>query len=224
MARMPPLDWCVMATRTPARTGKRRKRKLSEKQRRIYRRRRIVVGVVLVLVLALVGFCVYSIGRGAFAVGALVAGHDVGIARKAVPDPTPSTGVRDCVEDSISLELSTTAQTVPVGGSIDFAAGIVYSGTVSCLIDGSDANRVLTITSGDDQVWRSDSCPVESRMLMMAQGDKDIQTMRWNTNRSGSECVDDADLPKVEAGTYVAQLSLKDHPEVVSQQVPFVVQ
>lgn len=215
-----------MATRTPARTGKRRKRKLSEKQRRIYRRRRIVVGVVLVLVLvlALVGFCVYSIGRGAFAVGALVAGHDVGIARKAVPDPTPSTGVRDCVEDSISLELSTTAQTVPVGGSIDFAAGIVYSGTVSCLIDGSDANRVLTITSGDDQVWRSDSCPVESRMLMMAQGDKDIQTMRWNTNRSGSECVDDADLPKVGAGTYVAQLSLKDHPEVVSQQVPFVVQ
>lgn len=213
-----------MATRTPARTGKRRKRKLSEKQRRIYRRRRIVVGVVLVLVLALAGFCVYSIGRGAFAVGALVAGHDVGIARKAVPDPTPSTGVRDCVEDSISLELSTTTQTVPVGGSIDFAAGIVYSGTVSCLIDGSDANRVLTIASGDDQVWRSDSCPVESRMLMMAQGDKDIQTMRWNTNRSGSECVDDADLPKVSAGTYVAQLSLKDHPEVVSQQVPFVVQ
>lgn len=213
-----------MATRTPARTGKRRKRKLSEKQRRIYRRRRIVVGVVLVLVLALVGFCVYSIGRGAFAVGALVAGHDVGIARKAVPDPTPSTGVRDCVEDSISLELSTTTQTVPVGGSIDFAAGIVYSGTVSCLIDGSDANRVLTIISGDDQIWRSDSCPVESRMLMMAQGDKDIQTMRWNTNRSGSECVDDADLPKVSAGTYVAQLSLKDHPEVVSQQVPFVVQ
>ena len=213
-----------MVTRTPARTGKRRKRKLSEKQRRIYRRRRIVVGVVLVLVLALVGFCVYSIGRGAFAVGALVAGHDVGIARKAVPDPTPSTGVRDCVEDSISLELSTTTQTVPVGGSIDFAAGIVYNGTVSCLIDGSDANRVLTITSGDDQVWRSDSCPVESRMLMMAQGDKDIQTMRWNTNRSGSECVDDADLPKVGAGTYMAQLSLKDHPEVVSQQVPFVVQ
>lgn len=213
-----------MATRTPARTGKRRKRKLSEKQRRIYRRRRIVVGVVLVLVLALVGFCVYSIGRGAFAVGTLVAGHDVGIARKAVPDPTPSTGVRDCVEDSISLELSTTTQTVPVGGSIDFAAGIVYSGTVSCLIDGSDANRVLTITSGDDQIWRSDSCPVESRMLMMAQGDKDIQTMRWNTNRSGSECVDDADLPKVAAGTYMAQLSLKDHPEVVSQQVPFIVQ
>lgn len=213
-----------MATRTPARTGKRRKRKLSEKQRRIYRRRRIVVGVVLVLVLALAGFCVYSIGRGAFAVGTLVAGHDVGIARKAVPDPTPSTGVRDCVEDSISLELSTTTQTVPVGGSIDFAAGIVYSGTVSCLIDGSDANRVLTITSGDDQIWRSDSCPVESRMLMMAQGDKDIQTMRWNTNRSGSECVDDADLPKVAAGTYMAQLSLKDHPEVVSQQVPFVVQ
>ena len=213
-----------MATRTPARTGKRRKRKLSEKQRRIYRRRRIVVGVVLVLVLALAGFCVYSIGRGAFAVGALVAGHDVGIARKAVPDPTPSTGVRDCVEDSISLELSTTAQTVPVGGSIDFAAGIGYSGTISGLIDGSDAKRVLTIASGDDQVWRSDSCPVESRMLMMAQGDKDIQTMRWNTNRSGSECVDDADLPKVSAGTYVAQLSLKDHPEVVSQQVPFVVQ
>ena len=48
--------------------------------------------------------------------------------------------------------------------------------------------------------------------------------MRWNTNRSGEGCVDDADLPKVAAGTYMAQLSLKDHPEVVSQQVPFIVQ
>ena len=64
-----------MATRTPARTGKRRKRKLSEKQRRIYRRRRIVVGVVLVLVLALAGFCVYNIGRGVFAVGEIGRAH-----------------------------------------------------------------------------------------------------------------------------------------------------
>ena len=213
-----------MATRTPARTGKRRKRKLSEKQRRIYRRRRIVVGIALVLVLALIGFCVYSIGRGAMAVGALVAGRDAGIARQAVPDPTPTTGVKDCASESIALELSAASQSVPVGGSIEFAAGIAYNGTVSCLIDGSDANRVLTITSGGDQIWKSDSCPVESRMLLMAQGDKDIQTIRWNTNRSGNECVDDEDLPKVGAGTYVAQLSLKDHPEVVSQQVPLVVQ
>lgn len=215
-----------MATQTPARSGKQRnrKRKLSERQRRIYRRRRIVVGVVLVVVLALVGFCVYSIGRGVVAVAGLAAGGNAQIARQAMPDPTPSTGVRECADEDISLELSASSATVGVGGSIDFNATIAYGGTDNCLIDGSDGNRVLSITSGSDQIWRSDSCPVDSRMLLMAKGDKDVQTIRWNTNRSGTECVDDAELPKVDAGTYVAQLSLKDHPEIVSQQVPFIVQ
>lgn len=213
-----------MAKNTPGRGGKRRKRPLSKRQRRIYRRRRIVVGVALLVALALTVFCVYSLVRGAVAIGVRAAQGAPGIEREAVPDPMRTTGVRECMAGDIELQLVPAATGVGVGGSLDFSASIAYTGSGSCLVNGSDAGRVLTITSGDDQVWRSDSCPVDDRMLLMAKGDVDTQTITWNTNRSGSECVADADLPKVGAGTYVAQLSLKDDPDVVSDPVTFVVQ
>ena len=218
------LDWGVMVTQRTSGGMKRRKRKLSEKQRRIYRRRRVVVGVAALLVLALVVFCVYSLGRGIWSVGAMVTDDRPSISRSAIPDPISGTGVRDCSGEDLALELSVSSGTVEVGGSITFSAGIVYTGEKSCLVDGSASSRVLTITSGSDQIWRSDACPADARMLLMASGDKDVQGMKWNTNRSGGECVKDSELPKVAAGTYVAQLSLRDHPEVVSQQVPFIVQ
>ena len=107
---------------------------------------------------------------------------------------------------------------------MEFTATIELVGNESCLIDGSTASRVLTITSGDDTVYKSDVCPVKSRMLLMASGDKDIQTIKWNTNRTSDECHNDADLPKVDRGTYVARLSMRDLPEVTSDEVPFQVQ
>ena len=94
----------------------------------------------------------------------------------------------------------------------------------SCLIDASDHSRVLTITSGGDTVWRSDACDVDSRKLLLAAGDTDTQTMTWNTNRSGQTCTEDSKLPKVDAGTYTAQLSMRDHPKIVSNKVTITVQ
>jgi len=47
--------------------------------------------------------------------------------------------------------------------------------------------------------------------------------MTWNTNRTGSSCAEDSTLPKVEAGTYTAQLSMKDHPKIVSNKVTITV-
>mgnify|MGYP007028774386 CR=1 FL=1 len=45
----------------------------------------------------------------------------------------------------------------------------------------------------------------------------DEQKIAWNTNRTGTSCVADDQLPKVDRGTYVAQLSLKDDPKVQSK-------
>ena len=50
---------------TPKSRGamKQRKRRISAKRRAIYRRRRIVVGVACLLVVAVVAFCAYSLVR-----------------------------------------------------------------------------------------------------------------------------------------------------------------
>ena len=80
-----------------------RKRKVSKQQQAVYRRRRIVVGVALVLIVALVVFCVYSIGRGISEVGqsmdARAASH-VDISRQATPQPHRSTGIKNCDSSS----------------------------------------------------------------------------------------------------------------------------
>ncbi|WP_170115059.1 hypothetical protein [Bifidobacterium callitrichidarum] len=215
----------------PGRAGvsgpKKRKRRISKKQQAIYRRRRIVVGVILLLILALIGFCIYSLGRGVSAINTAIHHDEVyAISRESVPTPKKTSSVKDCSTKNLSLQLSSKSQSMPVGGTMEFTATLVHEGTGSCLVDGSDSSRILTITSGNETIYRSDVCPADSRLLLMAKGDKDSQQMKWNGNANATltECTDQSDWPTVNAGTYVAQLSLKDDPKVKSEKVVFTVQ
>lgn len=207
--------------------GKKRKRKLSKRRRAVYRRRRIVVGIALVLAVALTVFCVYSLGRGMAAIDTTIRHDDLmAVSRKPVPAPKQKSKVKDCTASNVKLSLQSDSQSAPVGGSMKFTATIAFvpKDSSSCLIDASDHSRILTITSGGDTVWRSDACDVDSRKLLLAAGDTDTQTMTWNTNRSGQTCTEDSKLPKVDAGTYTAQLSMRDHPKIVSNKVTITVQ
>lgn len=209
-----------------AKAGAATKRTISKKKQAMYRRRRIVVGVALVLVLALIVFCVYSLGRGVGAINTAIHHDEVyAISRDATPAPKKVSNVKDCSASDVTLQLSAASQSVPVGGSLDFTATIVHEGSGNCLVDGSDSGRVLTITSGQETIYKSDVCPADSRLLLMAKGDKDVQKVTWNTNANATltECTDESDWAKVNAGTYVAQLSLKDHPKVKSDPVTFTV-
>ena len=210
---------------------KQRKRRLSKRQQAIYRRRRIVVALAVVLALALLVFCGYSLVRfaGAAAGAANMAIHHdelTALNRTAPPGPKQTTGVMDCASSNIRLELSAKTQSVPVGGSMEWVATIRHEGAGSCLIDGSDGSRVLTITSGDQVVWRSDVCPAGARRLLMAKGDRDTQTIVWNTESNATQtgCTQEGTLPKVNPGTYVGRLSLKADPKVMSDPVTVTVQ
>lgn len=184
-----------------------------------------MAGVALVVLLSLIVFCTYSLAQGIAAIPkALSRDSGTSLSRNDVPQPAKTSGVKDCGANDVALELAAKSATVGVGGSMQFTATIMHKGSTNCLIDASETSRVLTITSGNDTIWRSDVCPVDSRMLLMAQGDKDIQTLTWNTNRSGETCVADADLPKVDRGTYIAKLSLRGDTKISSASVPFVVE
>ncbi|KAB8287975.1 hypothetical protein DSM100688_1085 [Bifidobacterium ramosum] len=193
----------------------------------VYRRRRIIVLIAALAALSLTVFCVYSVGQGIAAVGsAMGLGVSHTLTRDTVPDPTKIVGVPDCASDDITLSLQSASSSIPVGGSVDFTATITYTGTskAGCLIDASDGGRVLTITSGDNTVWRSDVCPSDARMLLMSKGDVDQQQITWNADATGSTCAEDGSLPRVNAGTYTARLSLKEHPKVTSDPVTIAVQ
>ncbi|MCH4159746.1 MAG: hypothetical protein LKF41_03650 [Bifidobacterium sp.] len=201
------------------------KRRISARQRRIYRRRRIVAGMLAVVIIALCWGFGWLLVRGVSAINYAINKDDINaIARQAAPSPKEVSGVKDCTANDVDLSVSASSATLSLAGSVKFTATIKHHGAASCLIDGSNASRVLTITSGNETIWRSDSCPVDSRMLLMAGNDKDIQTITWNANATGEQCQQDAALPNVNRGTYVAKLSLKSNDKVQSDPVSVVVQ
>lgn len=204
-----------------------RKRKMSKKKRAMYRRRRLIVFGGALLALALIVFCIYSIARGVGSAHAWLGSADrMSVSRSAAPSPAVKSKVAVCSDKDIELELVPASTTVPVGGSLEFTAKMTYVGKdpEGCYVDGADDGRVLVITSGDDTVWRSDACEDGYRPLLLMESVDDEQKMTWNTNRSGDECVADAELPKVDRGTYVAQLELADDPKVTSKPVTIEVQ
>lgn len=213
------------------------KRKISAARRRMYIRRRIVVCVGLLAVLVFCIFCIISIFKGVSAIGSAISKHsDVTLSKQLVPDPRPVGIIKKCSAKDVRIELTSASQSVPMGGSVEFTARIVYEGDDSCRIDASDGRMVLTIgdsVSADksdksdksrekqekqqkiEPQWRSDVCGIPLKPLLMAKGDSYEKKIVWSTDATvgtptGKDCLDDADLPKVSRGTYIAQIAHKD--------------
>ena len=197
-----------MAQKTSSKSGKKR----SKKQQAIFRRRRIVVGIAAIVLISFLVFCLYSLSRGIVAVNREIHHADVyAISRKEVPSPT-----------NVALSLTPAASSFGVGDSMDFTTDVKYDGSskVGCLVDVSASSVVLTIKSGDDVVWKSNVCPVDTDYRLLAKGDEVKQTITWPGTRTGSECVEDqSTLPKVDRGVYSAQLSIEGHPKAKSDPV-----
>lgn len=212
------------ASKSSAGAPKKRKRRLSKKQRAIYRRRRIVALLALLLAIAVLVGAVFGIVKGIGALSYQIRKMDINaVSRSAVPEPAKVNGVTDCGSGDVTLALESAAATVASGGTIDFKASIIYTGKASCLVDASDASRVLVITSGDQTIWESDACDANPRKLLLANGDRDVQTITWNTVNSGTQCATQSSFPYAGAGNYQAQIVLKDR-NVASQKVAFAVQ
>ena len=216
------------------------KRKISAARRRMYIRRRIVVCVGLLAVLVFCIFCIISIFKGISAIGSAISKHsDVTLSKQLVPDPRPVGIIKKCSAKDVRIELTSASQSVPMGGSVEFTARIVHEGDDSCRIDASDGRMVLTIgdsVSADksdksdksrekqekqekqqkiEPKWRSDVCEIPLKPLLMAKGDSYEKKIVWSTDATvgtptGKDCLDDADLPKVSRGTYIAQIEHKD--------------
>ena len=173
--------------------------------------------------------CIRDRSRGIVAVSREIHHADAyAISRKEVPSPTKKkkSGVPDCNAKNVALSLTPAASSLGVGGSMDFTTDIKYDGSskVGCLVDISASNVVLTIKSGDDVIWKSNVCPVDADYRLLAKGDKVKQTITWPGTRTGSECVEESTLPKVDRGVYSAQLSIEGHPKAKSDPVGITVE
>lgn len=194
---------------------------------KVYRRRRIVAGVMaLVVIAALVvgGFFV----AGLFGANTQdetqsgVAGKSsTGKAKPPAKVGTPPSAV--CDEAGIKVSASAdkpsyTGEEKPV-----LTLQVTNSGKAHCDINVGTSQMEFVITSGDDIIFNSKFCQTEATDLVknLAPGASEKANMVWNLNRTAPECAQVVSEPGRGGATYVLVATLGKWS---SQKVPFTLQ
>ncbi|MDY1003862.1 hypothetical protein [Curtobacterium sp. CFBP9011] len=184
-----------------------------------WRRRALVLGVVLLVVVVVV-LIVVGRGNGAPAAGptpgggASSAAADAGAgsgsgsagsgasgAASGAPSssPTPSAATRKdgaaCATDQIALTPVLDKRVYAAGEDPQIAMSIKNTGSNSCHMDLGSAQQVLTITSGKEQYWSSKDCQTggtDQDVTLKAGQQLTTPAIAWDRTRSSATTCDAA--------------------------------
>jgi len=180
----------------------------------VYRRRRIVVGVLALAVLVAIVIGVTSlVGGGGTDAGDAApnaAAATPASTRTATASPTPVPTVTvgfeptACAPGALEVIGTGSADAYATGASIAFSLTVTNVGPVPCLVDGGTANLGVIVTSGEDRVWASTDCPAgeAERPLLLDTGAVERVAVRWDQVRSAPGCP--GGQPSALPGTYRA--------------------
>jgi hypothetical protein len=156
----------------------------------VYRRRRIVVLLSLVVIAGLVWFLVAQPWRGVAVQDAdpiptptEVAATDLPVPESTTPAPTPSVtptpditadagasatpsasvtpSAKPCVARDVTVEALTDLDTYEAGQNPLLSIRLTNNGTVDCTLNVGTSGQAFTIVSGSDVWWRSTDCQTE---------------------------------------------------------------
>ncbi|MCY7286778.1 MAG: hypothetical protein LH624_00610 [Cryobacterium sp.] len=183
---------------------------------KVYWRRRLVVGLGLLLVLALLLWIILNIGRPA-------AGTDEPGSTPTPPAAAASTGAKAsasepvaeptaCESASVQVEATTDAVTYEPGAQPMLSLSVTNIGDVPCVLNAGTATQVFTVSSGTDVYWTSTDCQQEP-------GDTDVTlqpgkpvssgaAIAWDRTRSSPETCGEATRDAAPAGGAAYNLSV----------------
>lgn len=190
----------------------------------VYRRRRLAVGTLAVVVLGGVALGGSALARSvggdpddpattspSTSPSATVASPEPGGSPEPAPTtpaPTPryTAGFQPtaCADDDLAVTGSTSSDTYGVGGVVTFSLTLTNNGTVPCLVDGGTATVGVVVYSGEDRVWSSTDCPegrTERQLLLDIGATEDVR-IAWKQQRSAPGCP--AEEATAEPGAYQA--------------------
>ncbi len=185
----------------------------------VYRRRRIVALVVILLPIALLArACTSSspapaptvtpdasvtTSAAAATTAAKVAKTPTPTPTTETPTPTPTTG--DCRNSDINVTVSADATTYSIGSPVTIAMRITNVSKVECKRDvGALANEVLVTDTDGLVIWSSDACQSDAKpqVVVMKPGSVYGNTQTWGGTNSGRDC--NSAAPDALAGNYFA--------------------
>jgi hypothetical protein len=193
----------------------------------VYRRRRLFVGVVLLLIVsvALGGFAAVS---GAMRASEQASSTDRngsgGEAAKATPSAsaTPSIpATPTCDQSLVTVTASTDKAAYAAGENPLLTLKVTNGGKVACEVNLGTSQMEYTVTSGSDRIFSSVDCQAESGDLVqtLAPGQSETANFPWQRNRTVPGCGAVAAKPGAGGAYYmfVARLGTKSSSKAVFQ-------
>ena len=195
----------------------------------VYRRRRLFVGLVLLLVA--------SVALGAFAAvsGAMRSSEQSSSterkgsdAQGANPDATPSASGTPstpasptCDQGLVTVSASTDKAAYAAGETPLLSLKVTNGGKVACEVNLGTSQMEYTVTSGSDRIFSSVDCQAESSDLVktIAPGQSETANFPWQRNRSVPGCGAVSAKPGAGGAYYmfVARLGTKSSTKAVFQ-------
>jgi hypothetical protein len=181
----------------------------------VYRRRRLAVGGLAVLVLTGVVLGVSALARAVVGgdaaapapratasgepaarptPGGTAAGSPAGTpsATAATPAPRYTVGFvpTDCTDEALKVTGSTSSDAYGAGGIVTFSVTLTNTGDVPCLVDGGSRTVGVVVYSGSDRIWSSTDCPrpPEERRLLLDVDAVENLRIPWAQLRSAPGC------------------------------------
>ncbi|MDQ1595427.1 MAG: hypothetical protein QOH40_1983 [Arthrobacter pascens] len=196
----------------------------------VYRRRRLFVGAVLLLVLAIVlgGFVAVSTALSAGGTAATDAGGqaaesqpaDGGAAAAPAATPTP-TAAGGCQENLVTVTAATDKAAYAPGEDPLLTLKVTNGNKVPCQVNLGTSQMEFLITSGSDRIFSSQDCQAESTDLVrtLAPGQSETANFPWQRNRTVQGCTPIQATPGAGGAYYVftARLANKTSPKAVFQ-------
>ncbi|MGO2111623.1 MAG: hypothetical protein ACTH31_08425 [Pseudoclavibacter sp.] len=203
----------------------------------VYRRRRITVAVIAIVVIAFVWWAIAAVAGAvsgnadANATPVATTAAEATAAAGATPSeppettapasddadatdsPTPTpTGPQDCAADTMIVEAFTDASSYAEGAQPQLTLRVTNAGESACVMDIGTATQVYTISSGADQIWTSTDCqenPTNEVVQIEAGQSLDAPAVSWVRERSAPETCD-GERPAAVAGgaTYNLTVSI----------------
>jgi hypothetical protein len=127
--------------------------------RSVYRRRRLVVGLGLLAVIAIILLIFFRPGAGDGS--AEPASQPVATADPDATAPPESTEPVACDPAIVAVEAITDQDSYDPGEEPELSLSVTNTGTVPCVLNAGTTTQVFTITSGADVYWTSTDCQTD---------------------------------------------------------------
>ena len=194
---------------------------------KVYRRRRLVALVLVLLFVAGIAFSgVYVAGLFGMGPAAKTETQQDGNGAAAKPKAADNAGTKPsavCDEAGIQVTAATDKPSYAVDENPVLSLRVTNTGAAPCDINVGTSQMEYVITSGDDIIYNSKNCQLDPNDLVknLAPGASETANFVWKVKRNAPDCAPVVSEPGRGGATYVLVATLGKWS---SERVPFTLQ